>query len=109
MLTGDVGGGFTGGLHLAVQRHGRLHGGLGMELRRERNFKQHVLHHVRAVRPLEAERLAVERDVVEPRSAPSAPRVAHLAGGGHQRQPHRAGGRIPAARDLRVPAFGAWR
>ncbi|SVK47259.1 Uncharacterised protein [Acinetobacter baumannii] len=93
---GDIGGGFAGGLHLAVQRHGRLHGGLGMELRRERNFKQHVLHHIRAVRPLEAERFAVERDVVEsPGRRRERRGIAHLAGGGHQRQPHRTRGRIP--------------
>ena len=34
---------------LRMQRNRRFHGGLRMELRRERDLEQHVLHHVRAV------------------------------------------------------------
>ena len=38
-------------LHLIVQVESRLHRGLRMKLGRKRNFKQHILHHVRSERP----------------------------------------------------------
>ena len=42
---------FKRSLTLLVQLNGALDGGLGVELRRERNLEQHVLHHVGAERP----------------------------------------------------------
>src|SRR5690606_27189366 len=38
-----------------VQSHGSFHRGLGVELCREGNFKEDMLHHVRTVWPLELE------------------------------------------------------
>ncbi len=51
---------FARGLHLLVQRHRRFDGGLRVEFCRERNFEQHVFHHVGAVRALETERFTFE-------------------------------------------------
>ena len=50
---------------LRMQLHRALHRGLRVELGREADLEQDVLHHVAAERPLELERLALERDVVE--------------------------------------------
>ena len=44
-------------LHLIVQLEGALDRGLRMKFGGKRNFKQHILHHVRAERPAEDERL----------------------------------------------------
>lgn len=52
-------------LELLVQDHTRLSGGLSVELGRERDLEQNVLHNVVTVRPLELELVALEQDVVE--------------------------------------------
>lgn len=44
---------------------GTLNSGLSMEFRGVRDLEEDVLHDVRAVRPLELERLALEEHVVE--------------------------------------------
>ena len=52
-------------LHLFIERHRRFNCRLGVELRREGDFEQHIFHDVRTVRALEAERFTFEGDVVE--------------------------------------------
>ncbi|CAB3773046.1 hypothetical protein LMG29739_06363 [Paraburkholderia solisilvae] len=76
---------------LRVQRHRRFDRGLRVELGRKRNLEQHVFHHVRTVRTLELECIAVEQHVVEaPRLRTQHRRIAHLAGLRDQREAHRA-------------------
>jgi len=83
------------GGELLMQRHRRFHRGLRMELGRERDLEQHVFHHVRAVRTLKLEFVALEEHVVEaPRLRGQHRRIAHLAGLRDQRETHGARGRI---------------
>ncbi|CAG9196978.1 hypothetical protein BCAR13_120040 [Paraburkholderia caribensis] len=76
---------------LLMQRHRRFSSRLRMEFRGERNLEEHVLHHVRAVRTLEPERLSFEQHVVEaPRFRGQHGRIAHFARLRDQRETHRA-------------------
>lgn len=61
----DVVSGLAKVLELLVQSHGSLSSGLSVELSRERDLEQNVLHDVGAVRALELELVALEQDVVE--------------------------------------------
>ncbi len=95
-------------LDLRVQLHGALYRRLGMELGGERDLEQHVLHDVRAVRPLKLELVALEQDVVE---APGLGRehrgIAHLAFHGDERQAHCAAGRITRRPRFARPGVGS--
>lgn len=62
---GNVIGGLAKLLELLVEQHGRLAGGLGVELSGERDLEENVLHDVGAVRSLELELLAAKEDIVE--------------------------------------------
>ena len=55
---------FEAMLYVLMQLDGAFDGGLGVELGREGNFEQNVLHHIRAERPPHGERLAAEEHVV---------------------------------------------
>ena len=61
----DVVGGLAESLELGVEGVSDLDGGLSMELGRERDLKENILHDVRSIGALELERLALEEDVVE--------------------------------------------
>ncbi len=82
-------------LQLLAQRHGRFHSCLRVELGREADLEEHVLHHVAAIRALEFERAALEGDVVEaPGLCSKHGGVAHFAGLRHQRKAHGAAGGV---------------
>jgi hypothetical protein len=73
----------------------RLHGGLGMELGGEGDLEEHLLHHIRAVRALELELVALEqRRRRNPTWRCQHAGIAHLARHGRSGQPHGAGGGI---------------
>ena len=82
-------------LHLRVQLHRALDRGLRVELGREADLEQHVLHHVAAERLRERDRLALEQHVLE---APGLRRqrrwITHLAGHRDEGVAHRAAGRV---------------
>src|SRR6185437_14634348 len=91
----DIGCRETLRCELLVQRDGSFDGGLRVELGRERDFEEHVLHLVAAVGPLEFEFLASETDVIEaPRLCGEHAGVAHLARLRNEREANRARGRI---------------
>src|SRR3546814_4385340 len=75
-----------------MQLHRALDRGLGVELGREADLEQDVLHHIAAERALELELLATESDVVEaPGLDRQRARVAdHLLVDGVDRVDHRA-------------------
>src|ERR1700704_822175 len=76
-------------LDLRMQLDRRLHRGLRVELGREGDLEQHVLHHVGAVAPRKPERLAAKEDVVEaPDPGGEDRRIAHLSGLGDQGEAH---------------------
>ncbi len=71
---------------LCAQRHGSLDGGLRMELGRITDLEENILHHVRAIRPLEGERPAAKEHIVKSPALGSQHRgIAHLAGPHHER------------------------
>lgn len=61
----DVVGGLSEPLQLAVEDHGGFTRRLGVEFGWVGDLEEHILHHVRAVRALELERLRLEEHVVE--------------------------------------------
>ena len=74
-----------------MQLQRTLHRRLGMELRREGDLEEDVLHDVAAERTAELDRLALERDVLKsPGGGAQGGRVAHLAGHRNEGEPHRA-------------------
>ncbi|MNC17041.1 hypothetical protein D3C75_649060 [compost metagenome] len=80
---------------LMVQQDRCLHRRLPVELGRETDLEQHVFHHVAAERAAEGKRLAMHRYRLEaPGRCTEHAGVAHLAGGGHQRQAHATAGRV---------------
>ncbi|MNS52769.1 hypothetical protein D3C72_854950 [compost metagenome] len=80
---------------LMVQQDRCLHRRLPVELGRETDLEQHVFHHVAAERAAEGQRLAMHRYRLEaPGRCTEHAGVAHLAGGGHQRQAHATAGRV---------------
>jgi hypothetical protein len=90
--------------------HRALDRGLRVELGRERDLEEHVLHHVAAVGALELELVALEQHVVEaPALGREHRRVAHLAGLRDERERTARLVASPAAQLLREPVFGAWR
>ena len=61
----DVIGGLSKSLEFIVEGVGDFDGRLGVELGREGNLEENVLHDVGSVGTLELERFALEEDVVE--------------------------------------------
>ena len=105
--------------HLGVQRHCRLAGSLGVELRREGELEEDVFHHIAAEAPLEAEaplRLGLggeiaigvaELHIVEaPLGRGERTGHAHLAAQGDIGQAHRPGSGIPGGPALARPGVG---
>ena len=61
----DVIGGLSERLEFIVEGVGNFHGSLGVELGREGNLEENILHDVSSVGTLEFERFALEENVVE--------------------------------------------
>src|SRR5438552_14511408 len=75
-----------------MELHRAFDGGLRVKLRWERDFEQHVLHHVAAVRALKLERLTPEQHVVETPDLRRQHRwIAHFTGFRDQRETNAAG------------------
>src|SRR5690606_41722659 len=69
----NVCGPLSTGMQLGMQHHSGFGGCLCMEFCRKTNLKQNIFHDIRAVRPLERERLPLERNIIE---APARGRLA---------------------------------
>ncbi len=94
--------------HQRMELHRRLDRGLRVELGREGDLEEHVLHHVAAEGALELELLALEEHVVEaPGLRGEHRRIAHLAGLRDEREAHRARGGV--ARRPALPRAGVGR
>ncbi len=91
----DILRGLAGCEQPGAQRHGGLYGGLRVELGRITDLEQNILHHVGAVRPLEAEGPAAKEDIVKsPVLGGEHGGITHLSGPDHEGETNRTAGGI---------------
>ena len=81
--------------HLVVQLNRTLHRSLGMELHREGDLEQDVLHHIAAEGAGQLEGLTLEQHIIEaPAWRAQGAGIAHLTVAGHECQAHGPGGGV---------------
>src|ERR1700722_5062039 len=90
-----------------MQSNCRLYRSLGVKFRRKRDFEQHILHDIAAVRALKPKWLSIKQDVVEtPCLRRQNARVSHLTGLCNQSESYRPGRRIARSPTLTRSSVG---